>query len=163
MIYNIRDNEWLNGQDLPYGIDEHATVIGKSDIIYVFGGNCENLIKYKNGKWIQMKTMTYNKCNHIALQYDNFIYALSGYIKDEADDVPISEYYNISTDIWCDINSKVFDGINKNNCVYDSYEYLLYAYIGKNIYCISMDNFTKSLRYSNIEKINTDVSKLILM
>ena len=166
MIYDINSNDWLEGPTLPKEMSEHTTIIDNNDIIYVFGGFTntfvKNLLRYKNGIWEEMKSMNYNKRNHIALQYDNCIYALSGDDNTE-DDPKISQYYNIVTDKWCDIDSDVFDDINANNCVYDANECLLYVYDYNDISCISMDNFTESIRFPNIEYIDIPVNKLVLM
>ena len=82
---------------------------------------------------------------------------------DDDDDISNIESYNIQTNQWNTIQTDVFNGISKDDTVYDNNTHLFYKYKNRNIYCISLDNYTSKLKYSNIGLVNNITTKFILM
>ena len=152
MIYNTSTDEWSSGPTLPCGICNHATVIYNSEI-YVIGGHSTEqitkVIRYKDDVWKSMAPLEYHRQRHIAVKYGNIIYAIGG--KNRGKPITNIESYNIHTNQWHTINTDVFNDITKDNAVYDNNSPLFYMYKDSNIYCISLDNYTIKLKYSNIK------------
>ena len=164
MIYNTSKDTWSEGPTLPYSVCNHATVVDNRDIYVIsgFSNKCiTTVIRYKDNVWETMAPLEYNRCRHIAMKSGNIIYAIAG--KTSHKIYPNIESYNIQTNQWITIKTDVFNGINKGNTVYDNNEYLFYMYEHSNIYCISFENYTKILKYSNIGLFNCLISKFILM
>ena len=164
MIYNTSLNTWSEGPPLPYKVDNHATVMDNTDI-YVISGFCTNcitdVILYRDDEWQRVASLQSGRQVHIAFKRDNLIYAVGG--KNFCTSVPNIERYDILTNQWNTIKTDVFNGSNACNSVYDANDHLFYMYENTNIYCVSLDNFTKTLKYSNIEFINNMTSKFIMM
>ena len=159
MIYKTSTDEWSTGPTLPYVVSNHATFIDNSDI-YVISGYSTKLITkvicYKDDVWESVAPLEHGRQRHISVKYGNRIYAIgdkNGYI----------ESYNIHTNHWNTIKTNIFNDILNLNTVYDNNECLFYKYEDSNIYCISLDNYTKILKYSIIKHIDTITSKFILM
>ena len=165
MIYNTSTDEWSAGPTLLYCVHNHATIIDDNDIYVISGfssGGCITKVNlYKDDVWESTSPLEYGRQRHIAVISGNIIYAISGY-KSQGKLVKHIESYNNHTNQWNTINTDVFNGITKDNTVYDNNTCLFYKYEDSNIYCISLDNYTKKLKYSNIET-NTHLTKFILM
>ena len=121
-----------------------------------------------------MASLEYGIQRHIAVKYGNIIYAISYRYDDDDDDdddndddddddISNIESYNIQTNQWNTIKTDVFNGISKDDTVYDNNTHLFYKYKNRNIYCISLDNYTSKLKYSNIGLVNIITTKFILM
>ena len=108
-----------------------------------------------------MTPLEYNRRRHIAVKSGNLIYAIGGESSHKI--YPNIESYNIHTNQWNTITTDVFNGISKDNTVYDNNTCLFYKYEHSNIYCISLDNYTKILKYSNIGLVKPKSSTFILM
>ena len=164
MIYNTSKDKWAAGPTLPYVAVNHATVIDNTDI-YVISGYSEDcigkVIRYRDDVWEYVASLEYDREKHIAFKFGNIIYAISGntYRKQ----VPYIECYTILTGQWHTIKTDFFNGIDDLKTVYDNYARLFYMYDDNNIYCISLDNFTKTLAYSNIKPFDYTSSCLIMM
>ena len=164
MIYNTSTDEWSAGPTLPYMVGNHATVIDNSDIYVLSGYSTEQItkvIRYKDDVWESMAPLELGRHRHIAVKSGNIMYAIGG--KNGGKLVTNIESYNIHTNQWNTINTNIFNGITKDNTVYDNNECLFYKYEDSNIYCISLDNYTKILKYSNIKHIDIITSKFILI
>ena len=118
-------------------------------------------MRYKDGVWKSMAPLENGRQRHIAVKYDNNIYAVGGKLGNKL--IRNIESYNIHTNQWHTINTDVFNDITKINTVYNNNDCLFYQYENSNIYCISLDNYTHILKYSNIKYIDTKISKFILM
>ena len=154
MIYNTSTDEWSVGPTLPYGVCNHATIIYNSDIYVIGGYKLDNgcitkVIRYKDDIWESMAPLENGRERHIAVKYGNIMYAIGG--KNIGNTVTNIESYHIHTNQWNTINTYVFNDITKDNTVYDSNARLFYKYKDSNIYCISLDNYTSKLKYSNIK------------
>ena len=165
MIYNTSKDTWSAGPTLPYVVSNHATVIDNR-VIYVISGYSNKcittVIRYKDNVWETIAPLEYTRERHIAVKSGNLIYAIAGLNSDHTITTNI-ESYNIHTNQWNTINTSVFNGINKDNTVYDNNSRLFYKYEDSNIYCISLDNYTKIFKYSNIKKYDDYKYKFILM
>ena len=157
----IRTDEWSAGPTLPYIVTNHATIIDNSGIYVISGysttGCITKVIRYKDDVWESMAPLEHGRQRHITVTSGNSIYAIG------VKPVTSIESYNIKTNQWNTINTDVFNGIHKDNTVYDNNERLFYMYEDSNIYCISLDNYTNILKYSNIGIIDRVTSKFILM
>ena len=164
LIYNTSKDTWSAGPTLPYVVCNHATVVDNRDI-YVISGfsitNITNVIRYKDNVWETIAHLEYNRCRHIAVKSGNLIYDIAGDTNDNR--YPNIDSYNIHTNQWNTITTDVFNGISKDNTVYDNNTCLFYMYEDSNIYCISLDNYTKILKYSNIKIYHDYTYKFILM
>ena len=141
--YDIANDSWSKGQSLPYVVGWHTTVVDGDDI-YVIGGNVNNVIRYRNGRWQTLSHLLNNRHCHIAMLDDNCIYVYGG------DNRTDCECYDISTDQWSVVDNAVYKSINYNNSVIDVNKRLLYTREGVNVYYISLDNNIKSLLYENV-------------
>ena len=152
MSYNTSTDTWSSGPTLPYIVCNHATVLDNNDI-YVISGSSDdfitNVIRYKGDVWESMAPLEYGRQRHIAVKSGNLIYAIGD--TNGGNTVTNIESYNIHTNQWDTINTDVFNDITKDNTVYDSNARLFYMYKDDNIYCISLDNYTSTLKYSNIK------------
>ena len=152
-MYNISTDTWSNRTSLPYGVHLHATVVVEDDI-YVIGGDtdiydigdCTRVIRYRNDEWKTVSSLLHMRFEHFAILRDNCIYVYGGaYFY--SDSKP--ECYNINTDVWSYINitTDIFDGVRLSNSVYD--KQIAYTRCNKNIYSISLVDYTKTLLYNN--------------
>ena len=164
MIYNISTDKWSEGPTLPYIVCNHTTVIDYNDI-YVISGysyRCINkVIRYKNNVWKSRAHIKYGRQRHISCKHGNTIYSIGG--MNQSDTCHNIDSYNILTNQWNIIKTDIFDGIISSNSIYDNNEHFFYMYKDTNIYCISLDNFTKTLKYSNVKLLNSKSCFLILM
>ena len=153
IIYNTSTDEWSVGPTLPCGVCNHATIIDDNDIYVIGGCSCDGYINkvicYKDDVWESMAPLENDRQRHIAVKSGNLMYAVGGY-KGQGELVTNIESYNIHTNQWNTINTDVFNDIT-DNTVYDSIASLFYMYKDSNIYCISLDNYTRKLKYSNIK------------
>ena len=165
MIYNTSTYEWSAGPTLPYVISNHAIIVDTNDIYVISGYSINSCItkvmRYKDGVWKSMAPLENGRQRHIAVKYGNNIYAVGGKLGNKL--IRNIESYNIHTNQWHTINTDVFNDITKINTVYNNNDCLFYQYENSNIYCISLDNYTQILKYSNIKYIDTKISKFILM
>ena len=164
MIYNTSTDEWSAGPTLPYCVVKHATVIANNDIYVISGYSTKlitKIIRYKDGVWESMAPLEHGRQRHISVKSGNIVYTIAGSNCGKL--ITNIESYNTHTNQWHTINTDVFNGITKDNTVYDNNECLFYKYENSNIYCISLYNYTKILKYSNIKHINTTISKFIIM
>ena len=141
--YDIANDSWSKGQSLPYGVGWHVTVVDGDDI-YVIGGNVNNVIRYRNGRWQTLSHLLNNRRCHIAVLDDNCIYVYGGEYRTNC------ECYDILTDQWSVVDNAVYKSINYYNSIIDVNKRLLYTREGVNVYSISLDNNIKSLVYENV-------------
>ena len=141
--YDIANDSWSKGQSLPYDVGAHTTVVDGDDI-YVIGGNVNNVIRYRNGRWQTLSPLLNNRHCHIAILDDNCIYVYGG------DNRTDCECYDILTDQWSVVDNAVYTNINYTNSVIDVNKRLLYTCDDVNVYSISLDNNIKYLLYKNV-------------
>ena len=141
--YDIANDSWSKGQSLPYDVGWHTTVVDGDDI-YVIGGNVNNVIRYRNGRWQTLSPLLNNRYCHIAMLDDNCIYVYGGEYRTNC------ECYDILTDQWSVVDNAVYTNIYYYNSVIDVNKRLLYTCQGDNVYSISLDNNIKSLLYKNV-------------
>ena len=164
MIYNTSTDTWSAGPTLPYVVSNHTTVIDNNDIYVIcgFSSQCINkVIRYKDNVWKSRSPIKHGRQRHISCKHGNTIYSIGG--RNQINPSSSIDSYNILTNQWHMFNTDVFNGINACNSVYDDNEHFFYMYKDKNIYCISLDNFTKTLKYPNVKLFNNDTCYLILM
>ena len=112
-IYNIDTDSWSDSKYLPYGVCNHATVVVDEDI-YVIGG-CKNfdiiktVLHYSAGEWTLLASLLNEGYFSTALARDNRIYVYGGYTAYGGYCKP--ECYNITTNSWSCINTKVYDKV----------------------------------------------------
>ena len=149
-IYNINTDVWSDGTSLPCGVSDHATVVDDDDI-YVIGGECRSgdddhyefnkVIRYRYAEWNTLEPLLNNRCDHIALLRDTYMYVYGGNYCGSI------ECYNIITGVWKSINTDIFDNVYYNNSVCDKNVMYMYDY-ENSIYSICLVNYTKTLLYN---------------
>ena len=142
--YDIANDSWSKGQSLPYAVGYHTTVVDGDDIYVIGGGNVNNVIRYRNGRWHTLSPLLNNRYRHIAMLDDNCIYVYGG------DNRTDCECYDISTDQWSVVDNAVYKSIKSYNSIIDVNKRLLYTCEDVNVYSISLDNNIKSLVYENV-------------
>ena len=162
MIYNFRNDSWSDRKYLPYGVFEHATVIVDKDV-YVIGGYANDstrlttLIRYRNGKWIELSPLSNLRSGHVALLRNNYIYVYG----DNNFNLD-AEFYNITTNKWTSFITDIFNGLTHNNSVCDQHVIYMHDSDDNSIYSLCLVNKTKTLLYDS-PQIDVSANCLVLM
>ena len=152
-IYNPNTDKWSDGKSLPYSVCAHSTLVVGEDI-YVIGGATANgcidtVIRYRGSTYCTMTPLLHIIYHHFVLLRDNCIYVYCG--SDRYGIYPKPECYNIKQNYWSSIITDAFNDVKlcRFNSVYD--KPIIYMYSNNNIYSLCLDNYTKTLLYTNIK------------